>query len=168
MASKNKNLTNAGKGRKPGQPNKITRAAKEAFQLAFEGLGGVDGLIKWGRVNRTDFYRLYGRLLQPEAPAASLVNINMPNGGTITNASDAAAAYALLMGNPHADMDAITFALPEPTVRLEAHIEPLAPLAIQRDIAADSDTVITRRSEADDVEPDVVNPALTVWERLGE
>lgn len=50
-------------GRKPGTPNKLTVAAKEAFQLAFEGVGGVDGLIKWAQHNPDEFYKLYARLI---------------------------------------------------------------------------------------------------------
>lgn len=50
-------------GRKPGSVNKTTAAAKEAFRLAFEGLGGVDGLINWGMDNQTAFYQLYSKLI---------------------------------------------------------------------------------------------------------
>jgi hypothetical protein len=57
----------AGIGRKKGVPNKLTRAAKEAFGLAFEGIGGVPALIKWGKANRTEFYKLYARLIPTEA-----------------------------------------------------------------------------------------------------
>jgi len=31
---------NRGKGRKPGVPNKLTQSAKEAFQYAFDTIGG--------------------------------------------------------------------------------------------------------------------------------
>jgi hypothetical protein len=41
------NLTNAGKGRKKGVPNKTTLLAKEAIAKAAEGLGGTDRLIAW-------------------------------------------------------------------------------------------------------------------------
>jgi hypothetical protein len=69
----------AGIGRKRGNPNKLTRSAKEAFELAFEGLGGVDGLIAWGVKHRTQFYRLYARLIPPGAlNNGPLVNINLP------------------------------------------------------------------------------------------
>lgn len=53
----------AGIGRKKGCQNKLTRKAKEAFALAFEGIGGVDGLIEWALENRTEFYKLYSRLI---------------------------------------------------------------------------------------------------------
>jgi hypothetical protein len=53
------------KGR-PSTPNKLTKAAKEAFALAFDGIGGVDGLVEWAQANRTDFYKLYARLIPVE------------------------------------------------------------------------------------------------------
>lgn len=37
--------------------------------MAFEGVGGVDGLIAWARENRTDFYKLYARLIPTEVNA---------------------------------------------------------------------------------------------------
>lgn len=52
-----------GSGRKAGVPNKTTAAAKEAFRLAFEGMGGVPALIKWAEDNATDFYKLYSKLI---------------------------------------------------------------------------------------------------------
>ena len=56
-----------GPGRKPGVPNKIGASAKNAFQAAFDQLGGVEGLVKWARAdegkNLTDFYKLYARLI---------------------------------------------------------------------------------------------------------
>lgn len=52
-----------GPGRPKGMPNKLTRAAKEAFGLAFERLGGVKALTEWGRENRSEFYKLYARLI---------------------------------------------------------------------------------------------------------
>lgn len=57
---------NAGKGRKPGVPNKTTAAMKEAFRKAFDEMGGVPALVKWGKANRTDFYKLAARLIPHE------------------------------------------------------------------------------------------------------
>ena len=50
-------------GRQPDLPNKTTVAAKHALQLAFDGAGGVDALTQWARENRSEFYRLYARLV---------------------------------------------------------------------------------------------------------
>lgn len=56
----------AGSGRKKGTPNKITVMCKEAFAYAFEGLGGVPALIRWGKTHKTEFYKLYSRLIPVE------------------------------------------------------------------------------------------------------
>lgn len=48
-------------GRKAGTPNKMTQSAREAFQFAFDKLGGAKGLAEWGLTNKTEFYKLYGK-----------------------------------------------------------------------------------------------------------
>lgn len=58
-------------GRKKGSVNKTTVAAKQAFQLAFDQVGGVEKLVEWANKNQTDFYKLYGRLIPQD------VNANM-------------------------------------------------------------------------------------------
>lgn len=45
------NLTNAGKGRKKGVPNKTTKLAKQAIAEAFDNLGGTDALVEWASKN---------------------------------------------------------------------------------------------------------------------
>lgn len=52
-------------GRPPGSRNKVTRSAREAFALGFARLGDVDALVEWAQQpkNRTEFYRLYARLI---------------------------------------------------------------------------------------------------------
>lgn len=57
---------NAGKGRVKGVPNKVTAGIKAAFTEAFDQLGGVASLVKWGRENQTEFYRAYVRLAPQE------------------------------------------------------------------------------------------------------
>ena len=53
-------------GRTKGVPNKTTPAAKEAFALAFEGIGGVAELMAWAKLNKTEFFKLYARLIPVE------------------------------------------------------------------------------------------------------
>jgi len=53
----------AGKGRPRGAKNKSTVKVKEAFEAAFESLGGVDALVVWGTKERSEFYKLYAKLL---------------------------------------------------------------------------------------------------------
>jgi hypothetical protein len=59
---------NAGKGRKPGVPNKLTKSAREAFQFAFEVIQAKKGigLSDWAEANPTEFYKLYARLIPVE------------------------------------------------------------------------------------------------------
>jgi hypothetical protein len=54
------------KGRTAGVPNKLNKSAREAFQLAFEQSGGFVGLTAWAQENRTEFYKLYARLIPVE------------------------------------------------------------------------------------------------------
>ena len=54
------------KGRPKGAKNKTTVAAKEAFQMAFDELGGFKELVRWAKDdpdNRKVFYTLYARLI---------------------------------------------------------------------------------------------------------
>ena len=57
---------NAGKGRIKGVPNKLTKSAREAFQLAFDGVGGASKLTEWAKDNPTEFFKLYARLIPVE------------------------------------------------------------------------------------------------------
>ncbi len=59
------NLTAKGKGRPKGAQNKTSVAAKEALQLAFDGIGGVQALTDWARdeKNQGEFFKLYAKLL---------------------------------------------------------------------------------------------------------
>ena len=50
-------------GRQKGQSNGFTRSAREAFQAAFIGMGGIPKLIEWGKNNPGDFYKLYSKLI---------------------------------------------------------------------------------------------------------
>jgi hypothetical protein len=69
---------NAGKGRKRGSRNKLTRGAKEAFEHAFNALGGSAALAEWAAENRTDFYKLFARLIPQEQRHAD------PNGEPVS------------------------------------------------------------------------------------
>lgn len=54
-------------GRPKGVRNKSTKAVKEALTLAFQGMGGVESLTKWGKANPELFYQLWVRMLVVEA-----------------------------------------------------------------------------------------------------
>jgi hypothetical protein len=71
----------SGQGRPKGVPNKTTVAAREAFQLAFEGLGGVTALQVWANDNQTEFFKLYGRLIPVDVNASGGLTINIKRFG---------------------------------------------------------------------------------------
>jgi hypothetical protein len=50
-------------GRQKGTPNKLTVNAREAFQHAFDEMGGPAQLAAWARMNETEFYKLFARLI---------------------------------------------------------------------------------------------------------
>lgn len=52
-----------GPGRPKGSKNKASVAAKQAFQEAFDGLGGVEALKTWALDNPTDFFKLFSKLI---------------------------------------------------------------------------------------------------------
>ena len=53
-------------GRQKGTPNKLTKSAREAYALAFEGIGGVPAFTVWAQENQTEFYKLHARLIPVE------------------------------------------------------------------------------------------------------
>lgn len=61
-------------GSRKGKPNKTTVAAREAFQMAFDESGGPVELAIWAKENRTEFYKLFARLIP--------VAISNPDGST--------------------------------------------------------------------------------------
>ena len=65
-------------GRPVGTKNKVTQSAREAFQEAFEKMGGVDALMEWGQVHPSAFYNLYGRMIPIEHQHSGAVDIGDP------------------------------------------------------------------------------------------
>lgn len=53
-------------GRKPGTPNKITKAFREAVLSVFGQLGGEQHLLKWAKEEPTEFYKIAARLIPTE------------------------------------------------------------------------------------------------------
>lgn len=62
-------------GRQPGSPNKTTANAREAFQNAFDKIGGTERLATWAETNPTEFFKLYGRLIPVDVNAKGDMNI---------------------------------------------------------------------------------------------
>jgi hypothetical protein len=53
----------AGKGRKKGSRNKITREVKDVIARCFQEIGGEKTFAEWATNNKTTFYKLYAKLL---------------------------------------------------------------------------------------------------------
>lgn len=70
---------NAGKGRVKGVPNKTTASAKAALTEAFDKLGGVPALVKWGQAKPSDFYGIWSKLI----PAEIKAELSSPGGGPL-------------------------------------------------------------------------------------
>lgn len=68
----------AGKGRPKGALNKTTKAAKEAFAFAFDDMGGPQALSEWGKENRTEFYKLFSKLIPVENQVSGSFNVTWP------------------------------------------------------------------------------------------
>jgi hypothetical protein len=51
------------RGKPPGTRNRLTMAARQAFQAAFDNVGGVHRLTLWASENPGEFYKLYARLI---------------------------------------------------------------------------------------------------------
>jgi uncharacterized MAPEG superfamily protein len=49
-----------------GAKNKLPQAAKENIQAVFIRLGGTAAMAKWAEDNKTEFYKIYSRLLPHE------------------------------------------------------------------------------------------------------
>lgn len=54
-------------GRKKGTPNKFPAQAKENIIAVFTRLGGTAAMALWAADNRTEFYKLYGKLIPVES-----------------------------------------------------------------------------------------------------
>lgn len=80
-AKKGHRPPNAGIGRVKGVPNKLTQSVKDCMALAFDRLGGVDGLVDWAErddKNRSTFYQSWSRLAPREVLATVDVTLLTP------------------------------------------------------------------------------------------
>ena len=50
-------------GRTKGVPNKISAAVKDNVLAVFNRLDGTSGMAEWAKENKTEFYKIYARLL---------------------------------------------------------------------------------------------------------
>lgn len=54
---------NIGRGRKKGSKNIHTYEAKEMIAQCFNKIGGLEAFAAWARINKTEFYRHYAKLV---------------------------------------------------------------------------------------------------------
>lgn len=57
-------------GRPKGAKNKVGAGAKENILAVFTRLGGTAAMAEWARENRTEYYKLYARLIPTEVSGA--------------------------------------------------------------------------------------------------
>lgn len=57
-------------GRVKGTPNKFTSSFKQALQLAYDKIGGIETFATWARENQTEFYKIMARLIPVEVNAS--------------------------------------------------------------------------------------------------
>lgn len=50
-------------GRVAGTPNKVSSAVRDNVIAVFDDIGGQEAMVEWAKENKTEFYRLWGRLL---------------------------------------------------------------------------------------------------------
>lgn len=65
------------RGRKPGTPNKVTGLQRHAIHEAFERLGGVESLVKFGEEHPKEFYGIWGKTIPSKVEGTG-------DGGAIT------------------------------------------------------------------------------------
>jgi len=56
-------------GRAPGSLNKVTATVKDNVIEVFNMIGGLDAMAEWATEHRTDFFRLYAKLLPLQVEA---------------------------------------------------------------------------------------------------
>lgn len=62
-------IGNAGKGRKKGTPNKVTKALKETILKALDQAGGADYLERQAEANPAAFMQLLGKVVPQDVNA---------------------------------------------------------------------------------------------------
>ena len=70
-------VLNKNRGRQIGSKGKVSESIRWGFVEAYRQLGGVDGLVKWGREKPDLFYPLLKALLPHELAESGLGNITV-------------------------------------------------------------------------------------------
>lgn len=69
-----------GPGRPKGSKNRVNLAFRDAIVEAFEELGGVQTLVKWGKKNPTEFYKIAARLIPIEQQHSGALSLTVVTG----------------------------------------------------------------------------------------
>lgn len=75
----------AGPGRPKGALNKVNQEAKHAIAMAFENLGGIDGLTKWARASKTNKTLFYTQIYTKLIPVVVAGKLDVGGQGAIAN-----------------------------------------------------------------------------------
>jgi len=61
-----------GSGRKKGTPNKISGQVRNNVIDVFDEIGGVQEMALWAAENRTEYYRLYAKLMPTQSEIGTM------------------------------------------------------------------------------------------------
>jgi len=178
---RHRNLTNAGKGRKKGVPNRTTAELKEIIAEFVENTAeGAQELFD--RVKAKSPARALALLVQfmefvlPKQRhsefTGSVTSISFNANEPIRDAVTAAEAYRAICGDPNFDFSRITFAAPAPFAAVATVVEPVTVQPIE---AASGNTTIDPPASdpaLDDPFADAAEAeraeALRMWEELSK
>lgn len=65
-------------GRTKDTPNKLSLTVKDNVIAVFNKLGGSEGMAVWAEGNKTEFFKIYAKLLPTDLNLAGDVTINWP------------------------------------------------------------------------------------------
>ena len=75
-------MANGGKrpnsGRPKGSPNKLSSTVKDNVVAVFQKIGGVETMATWAEGNKTEFFKLYSKLLPTDVNVQGDLTINWP------------------------------------------------------------------------------------------
>ena len=67
-----------GRARRPkGIPNKVSKSVKESILAVYERNGGDDGFSDWANEEKTEFYKIYARLVPLDVKQSGNVTITI-------------------------------------------------------------------------------------------
>ena len=62
-------------GRQKGVKNKVSSKIKDSIQAVYENLGGDEGFSEWAMNERTEFYKIYARLIPTDVEHSGDIKI---------------------------------------------------------------------------------------------